>query len=125
MSPGGSSHSTADAGQSAWNHAGKSTERSQGRCSQRSASGSPATPPAAPDLIYFRQGGDAQIPATTEDHRVVVVTPDGKVELSRESIRKLVPGFWPPHEWAERRRNALAGGFDARFAASGGLSKTA
>ncbi len=68
------------------------------------------------DLIYFRQGGDAQIPATTEDDRVVVVTPDGKVELSRVSIRKLVPGFWPPHEWADRRRNALAGGFDARFA---------
>jgi hypothetical protein len=68
------------------------------------------------DLIYFRQGGDAQIPVTTEHDRVVVDTPDGKVELSREHIRKLVPGFWPPNEWAERRRDALAGGFDARFA---------
>ena len=47
------------------------------------------------DLIYFRNGGDAQVPAAIEANRVVLAMPDGKVELSREIIRKLVPGFWP------------------------------
>jgi Protein of unknown function (DUF1570) len=68
------------------------------------------------DLIYFRKGGEAQVPATAEDSRLLVAMPDGSVELSCENVRKLVPGFWPAAEWGERRRQAIAGGIDARFA---------
>ena len=34
------------------------------------------------------------------------------------NIRKIVPGFWPATEWETRRRQALAGDFEARFAAA-------
>jgi hypothetical protein len=73
---------------------------------------------ARADLIYFHKGGDAQVPATVETTRVVVAMPDGNVALSRELIRKLVPGFWPASQWPQRRQQALTSGFDARFAAA-------
>ncbi len=41
---------------------------------------------ARADLIYFRGGGDAQLPATSEGNRVVLILPDGKLELLREDI---------------------------------------
>jgi hypothetical protein len=68
------------------------------------------------DLIYFRKGGDAQLPATVEGNRVVLAMPEGNIELFREDIVKRVPGFWPETEW-EARREARAGGFAARYAA--------
>ena len=58
------------------------------------------------DLIYFRKGGEVQLPATVEGNRVVLAMPEGKVELLREDIVKLVPGFWPGAEWEARRREA-------------------
>jgi len=57
------------------------------------------------------------LPATIEGNRVVVSMPDGQVELTRDMIRKVVPGFWPAAEWPARRREALPRGFEARFAA--------
>ncbi len=69
------------------------------------------------DLIYFTKGGEAQLPARVEGNRVLLSMPDGEIELSREDVRKIVPGFWPAAEWPARRQKALAGGFDARFAA--------
>jgi hypothetical protein len=69
------------------------------------------------DLIYFRKGGDAQLPATVEGNRVVLAMPEGKIELFREDLVKLVPGFWPGTEWESHRREARAGGFAARYAA--------
>jgi hypothetical protein len=69
------------------------------------------------DLIYFRKGGEAQLPATVDGDRVVLAMPDGKVALLREDIVKLVPGFWPATEWESRRREATKGGFSARYAA--------
>ncbi len=69
------------------------------------------------DLIYFRKGGDAQLPAKVEGNRVILAMPDGKVELLREDIVKRVPGFWPGTEWEARRREAVAGGFASRYAA--------
>ena len=70
------------------------------------------------DLVYFRKGGDAQLPATVAGDRIVLVMPEGgKVELFREDIVKRVPGFWPASEWASRRREARPGGFAARYAA--------
>jgi hypothetical protein len=70
------------------------------------------------ELIYFRKGGEAQLPATIEGIRVILAMPDGKVELARDDIRKIVPGFWPATEWASRRLQGRAGGPEARFAAA-------
>ena len=63
------------------------------------------------DLIYFNKGSDAQLPATVEGNRVLVSMPDGEVELTRDNVRKIIPGFWPDAEWSARRRDALARGF--------------
>jgi hypothetical protein len=70
------------------------------------------------ELIYFRKGGEAQLPATIEGSRVILTMPDGKVELARDDIRKIVPGFWPASEWEGRRRQARSGGSELRFAAA-------
>ncbi len=70
------------------------------------------------DLIYFAKGGEAQLPVTARDNRVLVSMPDGQIELSRENVRKIIPGFWPEAEWPARRGAAAAGGFEARFAAA-------
>jgi Protein of unknown function (DUF1570) len=70
------------------------------------------------DLIYFTKGGESQLPATVLGNRVLVSMPDGQVELSRDNVRKIVPGFWPESEWSARRSDAVAGGFEARFAAA-------
>jgi Protein of unknown function (DUF1570) len=82
------------------------------------------------DLVYFTKGGDAQLPARALGDRVLVSMPDGEVELARENVHKIIPGFWPLAEWPARRREALAGGFEARFAATwwaleNGLTKEA
>ena len=70
------------------------------------------------ELIYFHKGGEAQLPATIEGTRIVLSLPDGKVELSRDAIRKVVPGFWPASDWQTRRQRVRASGSDTRFAAA-------
>jgi len=70
------------------------------------------------DLIYFRKGGEAQVPATIEGKHVVLSMPDGKLELARDDISKLVPGFWPAGEWDARRGKSRELGAEARFAAA-------
>jgi hypothetical protein len=82
------------------------------------------------DLIYFTKGGDAQLPVTELENRVLISMPDGQLELARDNVRKIVPGFWPEAEWSARRREAQARGFEARFAAAwwaleNGLTKVA
>jgi hypothetical protein len=72
---------------------------------------------ARAELIYFRRGGEAQIPAAIEAKRVVVAMPTGNLELAREDIRKFVPGFWPAGEWEARRGKSRDLGAEARFAA--------
>jgi hypothetical protein len=74
-------------------------------------------PTARADLIYFRKGGEAQLPATMDGNRIVLAMPDGKVELLSEDLIKRVPGFWPATEWESRRREARERGFPARYAA--------
>jgi hypothetical protein len=69
------------------------------------------------ELVYFRKGGEAQLPAKAEGTRVVIEMPDGKVELARDNVRAIVPGFRPETEWETRLRHARAAGFEARFAA--------
>ncbi len=70
------------------------------------------------DLVYFRQGGEAQLPVTIEGDRVTLIMPDGPVELRRDDFRAIVPGFWPEAEWETRRRKAQNMGFAARYAAA-------
>ena len=70
------------------------------------------------ELIYFHKGGEAQLPATIEGTRIILALPDGKVELTRDDIRKIVPGFWPAAEWEPRRRQVRASSAEARFAAA-------
>lgn len=73
---------------------------------------------AEADLIYFRGGGDAQLPASVEGNRILLLLPDGKLELHREDVVKRVAGFWPADEWDSRRHEARASGFAARYAAA-------
>jgi hypothetical protein len=70
------------------------------------------------ELVYFRKGGEAQVPATINGSRVILAMPAGQIELARDDIRKIVPGFWPEAEWATRRGQARAAGFQARYAAA-------
>ena len=74
--------------------------------------------PGRAELIYFRKGGEVQLPATVQGDRVILDLPDTRIELLPEDIRKRVPGFWPGAEWEARRRQAQPGGFAARFAAA-------
>src|SRR5262249_38573800 len=76
-----------------------------------------AARPSWAELIYFRKGGEVQLPATVTGNRVTLGLPDGTIELHPEDIRKRVPGFWPGAEWEARRRQARAEGFAARYAA--------
>jgi Protein of unknown function (DUF1570) len=69
------------------------------------------------DLIYFRSGGEVQLPATVEDGRIVLAMPDGKIELPREVIKKRVVGYYPRAEWRPRQQDARSKGFEARLAA--------
>src|SRR3984957_817204 len=82
------------------------------------------------DLLYFKKDGDAQLPARIEGNRVIISMPDGQLDLAKDSVRKLVPGFWPETDWPERLRLARARDFDAQFAAAwwaveNGLTKDA
>jgi len=71
--------------------------------------------PCRSELIYFRNGSGAQLPAQIEGSRVVLAMPDGKVELVRDDVRKIVRGFWPEAEWEARREKARIVGREARF----------
>jgi hypothetical protein len=73
---------------------------------------------ACADLVYFRKGGEAQLPAKTDGSRVLLSMPDREVEIARDNLRKLVPGFWPEAEWPARLRQAPARDFEARFTAA-------
>jgi len=82
------------------------------------------------DLVYFANGGSAQLPTKVEGNTVRLETPDGLIEFQRTDFRKMVPGFWPAHEWEGRREEALAGGAEARYKAAwwaleNGLTKQA
>jgi hypothetical protein len=70
------------------------------------------------ELIYFRKGGEVQLPAAIEAKRVILSMPDGRVEFAREDVLTVVPGFWPPREWDARRQKARARGFEERLAST-------
>jgi hypothetical protein len=72
--------------------------------------------PARADLVYFRKGGEAQLPLKIEGKRVTLLLPDGPVELLRDDFREIVPGFWPEAEWQARRKSAQKMEFADRYA---------
>ncbi len=74
---------------------------------------------ARPDLIYFVDGGQAQLPATIAGGSVRLDTPDGPKHFPRGDFLAIVPGDSPEAEWPARREAASRdGGAPARFAAS-------
>jgi len=75
-----------------------------------------ATRTGKSELIYFRKGGEAQLPARIEGNHVVLSMPDGEIQLPRAEIHKIVPGFWPRAEWETRRQSPLPASFEARVA---------
>jgi hypothetical protein len=76
------------------------------------------SPSAHAELLYFKAGGQAQLPATVDGQVVTVDTPGGKLVFQRDDFRKIVPGHWPPAEWPERRTQAFASDAQARFEAA-------
>ncbi len=70
------------------------------------------------DLVYFRKGGEAQLPVKIEGDHVTLIMPDGPIALRRDDFRAIVPGFWPEAEWEARRQKARTMGFAARYAAA-------
>jgi Protein of unknown function (DUF1570) len=75
-------------------------------------------PDSRADLVYFRKGGEAQLPVRLEGDRVTLNMPDGPIELLRDDFRAIVAGFWPAAEWEARRRRAQDTGFLARYRAA-------
>jgi hypothetical protein len=74
-------------------------------------------PVSRADLVYFRKGGEAQLPVRIDGNRVSLILPDGPIELLRDDFREIIPGFWPEAEWETRRQKAQKMGFAARYAA--------
>ncbi|WP_337175150.1 DUF1570 domain-containing protein [Paludisphaera sp.] len=72
---------------------------------------------ARADLIYFREGGRIQIPATTEGSSIVVRLGGERYEFAPEDVEKRVPGYVPTEEWPARKA-AAAGSVGRRFAAA-------
>ncbi len=72
--------------------------------------------PCRAELIYFRKGGEGQLPASIEENQVVLAMPDGIIKLARDEVRKIVPGFWPRTEWDAQRKMAGRASFEARLA---------
>jgi hypothetical protein len=70
------------------------------------------------DLIYFRGGGGAQVPAATDGERIILKLPDGDAAFNRDDFRAIVPGLDPAVEWPRRREAARGGGTTARYAAA-------
>ena len=73
---------------------------------------------ARAELLYFKRGGEAQLPATVEGRNVVVDAPDGRHTFNRDDFDAIVPGHWPEHEWPSIRDRAEADDASARYCAS-------
>lgn len=71
---------------------------------------------ARAELVYFRKGGEAQLPLKIDGKRIILSMPDGPVELLREDFRAIVPGFWPESEWEARRQKTRTMPFADRYA---------
>jgi hypothetical protein len=74
--------------------------------------------PARSELLYFTQGGRAQVPATVRDGFVRVEAPFGSFTFREKGFLKIVPGHSPEREWRVRRATASTGGVTARIDAA-------
>jgi len=68
------------------------------------------------DLIYFRNGGAIQAPATMRGDSVVIDLVEEEYVFLPEDVAKRLPGFEPSEEWKTRRERTRDAGVDARFA---------
>lgn len=70
------------------------------------------------ELLYFKEGGRVQSPATLEAGKVRLETPLGRFAFGSEDFLKVVPGFNPEGEWESRRAEGLAGDVDQRMSSA-------
>jgi len=68
------------------------------------------------DLIYFRNGGEIQVPVAVRGDSIVIDLAGEEYVFPPEDVRERLPGFFPADEWSGRAARALAAGTDARFA---------
>ena len=52
-----------------------------------------ATRTCRSELIYFRKGGEAQLPARIDGTRIILSLPDGEFVLNREDVPSSCPDF--------------------------------
>jgi hypothetical protein len=73
--------------------------------------------PARAELVYFKQGGRVQLPATPAgDGTIRLEMPDGPVLFAASDFRKIVPGHCPERTLEARLRDAPADGGGDRLA---------
>ena len=70
------------------------------------------------ELLYFKNGGRLQAPATVRDGIVKVESAVGVFSFLDQDFLKIVPGFAPEREWQVKRDSALKEGADVRFRAA-------
>lgn len=70
------------------------------------------------DLIYFREGGRIQIPATSEKGSIVIRLGGERYEFAPEDVETRVPGQVPAEEWPARREAVAKEPPGVRFAAA-------
>ncbi|RUL88930.1 DUF1570 domain-containing protein [Tautonia sociabilis] len=73
--------------------------------------------PARGELVYFRAGGEVQLPVEKEGDTIRLLRPGGPVVFRSEDVARIVPGHWPAREWPALRDKALAGDASSRYRA--------
>lgn len=68
------------------------------------------------DLLYFRRGGEVQLPARREGSRWILDAPGGPVAFEANDFRKVFPHNDPRSEWPARSAASRPDDVGARFA---------
>lgn len=77
-----------------------------------------ACPPSPADLVYFKKGGQAQVPARRAGGKVILDLPGESFEFVPEDFRAIVPGHDPASDWPAKLASARKGTPGDRFAAA-------
>ena len=75
-------------------------------------------PAARGELLYFEEGGEAQLPAVIEGDSVLVDAPDGRHAFLRKDFHAIVPEYWPEREWPSIRDAAEHHHAEGRYRAA-------
>jgi hypothetical protein len=67
------------------------------------------------ELLYFRGGGEAQLPAEVRGDVVEVESPAGRREFRKADFTAIIPGHDPAREWRERWAGVIQGDAEARY----------